>query len=213
MRRERITRTLLGAALSLAAVALPLSVAAQDATPVPLEAMTGMNAAWATLMDVDGNEVGQVAVTGLDETTVFLQVSAENLPPGFHGFHVHTTGVCDPTGDSPFSSAGGHLNMDETGHREHGGDLPVLYVTATGMAQMAVVTERFTVDQLLDEDGGAIVVHANPDNYANVPERYGGPDEETLKAGDAGPRIACGVFTGDMQMTAPEAMETEEAAG
>ena len=236
MKREKVTLSLLGAALLLSVVAaLPFSAGAQEATPAPLadplasrihdtaaepvEDMSDDGAdtpagldAWATLMDVDGNAIGEVSVTALDEALVFVQVSAEGLPPGFHGFHVHTTGVCDPSSDPPFSSAGGHLNPAETSHAEHAGDLPVLYVAASGSADMALVTDRFTVDQLLDEDGGAIVVHANANNYANIPERYGGPDEETLNAGDSGPRIACGVFSGDgLVMPAPDAMATVEA--
>ena len=41
------------------------------------------------------------------------------------------------------------------------------------------------------------LVHAGPDNYANIPTRYaaGGADAETKKAGDAGARIACAVIT------------------
>ena len=40
------------------------------------------------------------------------------------------------------------------------------------------------------------MIHADRDNYANVPERYApeGPDEDTTKTGDAGDRIACAVI-------------------
>jgi Cu-Zn family superoxide dismutase len=44
------------------------------------------------------------------------------------------------------------------------------------------------------------MVHANRDNYANIPDRYHshatdtfGPDPDTLATGDAGARAACGV--------------------
>ena len=48
---------------------------------------------------------------------------------------------------------------------------------------------------LLDVDGSAIIVHSDADNFAHIPERYAedGPDEDTLKTGDAGDRTACGV--------------------
>jgi Cu-Zn family superoxide dismutase len=62
-----------------------------------------------------------------------------------------------------------------------------------------VATDRFSVDQLFDADGSAMVVHAAADNYANIPTRYHshdanvfGPDPTTLTAGDSGDRIACG---------------------
>jgi len=38
------------------------------------------------------------------------------------------------------------------------------------------------------------IVHASPDNYAHIPSRYGTSDETTLKTGDAGGWIACGVI-------------------
>jgi Cu-Zn family superoxide dismutase len=218
MHRDKIVLFGLGVALLLVAVALlPLSVAAQDATAEPQDppaddmTMAGPLAS-AALLDVDGNALGQVTINQLADGLMMVQVSGNGMPPGFHGFHVHTTGVCDPSGDTPFSSAGGHLNPQGVDHPEHAGDLPILYVTAGGTAGMAVVTDRFTSDMLFDEDGSAIVVHGGANNYANIPERYGGPDSETLNAGDSGPRIACGVLEAgmpaDMEM-APD----EEAVG
>jgi superoxide dismutase, Cu-Zn family len=43
--------------------------------------------------------------------------------------------------------------------------------------------------------GSAIIVHAGPDNYANVPkDRYDpDPDATTLATGDSDGRVACGV--------------------
>jgi Cu-Zn family superoxide dismutase len=42
-----------------------------------------------------------------------------------------------------------------------------------------------------------VIVHASPDNYANIPTaRYTpAPDATTLSTGDAGGRVACGVVT------------------
>jgi Cu-Zn family superoxide dismutase len=46
------------------------------------------------------------------------------------------------------------------------------------------------------------MIHANADNFANIPGRYTqsdgtqGPDAETMATGDAGKRVACGVITG-----------------
>jgi Cu-Zn family superoxide dismutase len=37
------------------------------------------------------------------------------------------------------------------------------------------------------------MVHAGADNFANIPDRYGEPDQTTLNTGDAGGRAACGV--------------------
>jgi Cu-Zn family superoxide dismutase len=155
----------------------------------------------ATLLDAEGAEVGTVEFSKVREGT---QVSVEvtDLPPGFHGFHVHAVGVCDPDSASPsdpsmtgdFLSAGGHLGADTAQHGHHAGDLPLLRVTEAGTGSLSAVTDAFTLADLLDEDGSAVMVHANADNYANIPEVYApeGPNPTTLATGDAGGRIACG---------------------
>jgi Cu-Zn family superoxide dismutase len=67
-----------------------------------------------------------------------------------------------------------------------------------GTGVLAATTDRFTLADLRDDDGSAVMVHELADNYANIPERYQsdaggrGPDAETLGAGDAGSRLACG---------------------
>ena len=113
-----------------------------------------------------------------------------DLPAGFHGFHIHTTGRCD----APlFTTAGGHFNATGATHGSHAGDLPSLLVTGDGEAFLATATDRFSIADLRDADGSAVMVHSGPDNFANIPARYGGPDQETLNTGDSGSRLACGV--------------------
>jgi len=144
------------------------------------------------LHDIDGNAVGTVRLTPIRHLLVKVRVSVHDLPAGFHGFHIHAVGTCEP----PFTSAGGHLNPSGGSHPEHAGDMPVLYVTDGGEGKAEFITDRFTVSSLFDSDGSAIIVHAKPDNYANIPtDRYDpDPDATTLGTGDAGPRIACGVI-------------------
>lgn len=153
--------------------------------------------ATAVLRDANGATVGRVLLSSAGNT-VIVAVNANGLPAGFHGFHVHAVGECVP----PFTTAGGHHNPGATNHGDHAGDLPVLLVQQTGTANSIAQTDRFTVASLLDADGSAIIVHAAPDNYANVPTRYTsstsglpGPDAATLATGDSGARIACGVIT------------------
>jgi Cu-Zn family superoxide dismutase len=159
----------------------------------------------ARLVDPDGGEVGVATITEVEGGTQ-VDVRVTGLPPGFHGFHVHAVGVCDPDSPSPtdpsmtgdFLSAGGHIGAGETDHGEHAGDLPVLYVTDAGTGTLTAVTDALTLDQLTDEDGSAVMVHADRDDYAHIPERYapGGPDQMTRNTGDAGGRIACGPVEG-----------------
>jgi superoxide dismutase, Cu-Zn family len=158
------------------------------------------------LHDAEGERVGKV---WLRQKGPYVHVWANlhSLPPGFHGFHVHGTGVCDPDApDGPFTSADGHYNPGSTPedpiwHGEHAGDLPSLYVNANGWARLGFVTDAFTLAELRDADGSAVMVHAGRDNFANIPaERYASvvegedvPDGMTRSTGDAGSRHACGV--------------------
>ena len=146
--------------------------------------------ATAKLHDAVGNAVGTVWLTQQGDGYVAIHARVYDLPPGFHGFHVHAVGECTP----PFTSAGGHFDLDRHSHRDHSGDFPVLLVKADGTANARVSTDRFRVVDLFDGDGSAIIIHANPDNYANIPSRYAAaPDATTLATGDAGDRIVCGV--------------------
>lgn len=149
--------------------------------------------AQATLHNPAGDAVGTVRLHVSGGDRVQVTVSAEGLSPGFHGFHIHAVGDCGVGNPAtPFLSAGGHFNPGGATHPSHAGDQPVLLVNADGTASAQFETDRFEVSGLLDENGSSIIVHALPDNYANV-TRYGTPDVTTLATGDAGGRVACGV--------------------
>ena len=168
-----------------------------------LSASAGGQEARATLRNATGNVVGTVKLESENDGKIALKAVVWGLAPGFHGFHIHTVGVCDPTipagQTSPFTSAGGHFNPTGTTHAGHAGDQPVLLVNADGTGQARFTTDRYTIESLFDADGSAFIVHAAPDNYANIPTRYSaagvqGPDAATLTTGDAGARSACGVI-------------------
>jgi superoxide dismutase, Cu-Zn family len=181
------------------------------ATAASLVLAAGIGVALATGSGDDGRDLRAVAVLEnaagdrvgvafLRERHDEVEVSAAvwDQTPGFHGFHVHTVGLCDPPS---FESAGGHFNPTGAGHGDHAGDFPSLLVTQDGSARLQFVTDRFSIGDLMDADGSALMVHAGRDNFANIPDRYQssesdapGPDEETLATGDAGARVACGVF-------------------
>jgi Cu-Zn family superoxide dismutase len=149
----------------------------------------------AMLRDANGVIVGVVHLSGEADGKILVRASASGLAPGFHGFHIHSVGICDAAGG--FLSAGGHFNPGGATHPTHAGDQPVLLVNADGTAVARFETDRYTVDQLFDADGSAFIVHAATDNYANIPTRYSptGPDATTLATGDAGGRSACGIVT------------------
>jgi Cu-Zn family superoxide dismutase len=147
----------------------------------------------ATLVSTTGAKLGVVKLKE-KHGVVEVEGEVEGLAPGFHGFHVHTIGLCD--GATGFTSAGGHFNPGGGAHGAHAGDMPVLLVTSDGTAEATFGTDRFHVADLFDADGSAVIVHAGADNYANIPTaRYDpDPDATTLATGDAGGRVACGVL-------------------
>lgn len=120
-----------------------------------------------------------------------LTPSLHGLPSGLHGFHIHQNPSCeakDKDGKSGAAlAAGGHLDPAKSDkHGEpwgdgHLGDLPPLYVDATGNATQPVLAPRLKVADLV---GHSIMIHAGGDNHADHPAPLGG----------GGARVACGVL-------------------
>jgi superoxide dismutase, Cu-Zn family len=161
----------------------------------------------AVLRDTAGNKVGTVRFDG-DEQGTDVKVTLHGITTGtntFHGIHVHandSVAPCDPlAAQGPFTNVGGHWNLTGGVHGAHTGDLPSVLVQADGTATARSVSGRIDPSVIA---GRAVILHAGPDNFANVPTRYttgappvAGPDAATYATGDAGGRIACGVITLD----------------
>ncbi len=167
--------------------------AADRATPVADE----VGEIQVTLLDEDGEKVGTAVFTEDSEDRATVVVTAEGIPSGKHGIHVHDVGVCDPSGPEPFATAGGHFNPTGTQHggpddpNAHAGDLGNI----TADAELEKTTDRFTLADgpfsLRDGDGSALLIHGNED------------DLETNPAGNSGGRIACGVIAAPLGMGTP----------
>jgi Cu-Zn family superoxide dismutase len=127
--------------------------------------------------------------------TIAVEVTlrVRGLKPGPHGVHIHEVGKCDPT----FAAAGGHFDPGPHGmsdpdanHPYHMGDLPNLIANELGEGHFTARTTRFTLSpgplSIFDEDGSAIVVHADPDQ---------GITGEPKSGVAGGARVACGVIT------------------
>lgn len=137
------------------------------------------------MQTADGASAGTVTLT---DTNKGLLIEAEltGLEPGWHGFHVHETGACSPD----FEAAGEHYAPDGNGHGlfaeggAHAGDLPNIHVDDDGAAHVHILAAGLQIGDegegapLMDDDGSAIMVHANADTY-----------EAEAGAGD---RVACG---------------------
>jgi len=109
----------------------------------------------------------------------------KGLEPGKHGFHIHEFGDLS----DGCKSAGGHYNPDGVDHGDkaegHVGDLGNIVADQSGIARFQIKAERV---ELSDVVGRAIVIHADEDDLGK------GGDEESLKTGNAGDRLACGVI-------------------
>jgi Cu-Zn family superoxide dismutase len=137
-----------------------------------------------------GKSIGQVAVSETPYGVVFSP-SLAGLPQGLHGFHVHENPSCEPKASDgkmvPALAAGGHY--DPAASKRHGlpwgdghlGDLPALFVDASGNANNPVLAPRL---KLADVKGRSLMVHAEGDNHADHPAPLGG----------GGARMACGVI-------------------
>ena len=166
----------------------------------------------ADIKKADGTTVATADIAFADgyATVTVKTVAPGMLEPGFHGLHIHSVGKCEPNsvaaaggpaGD--FNSAGGHFQAaGRTGHPASG-DLSSLQVRGDGSAMLVTTTDAFTAPDLLAGAKTAIIIHEKSDNFANIPpDKYQqvngtpGPDEATMKTGDAGKRVACGVISG-----------------
>ncbi|HWU95593.1 MAG TPA: superoxide dismutase family protein [Sphingomonas sp.] len=148
--------------------------------------MAGHYRAQADIKNAAGETIGTAIAEEVDGA-IRVMVEAGKLPPGPHGTHIHAVGKCE--GPS-FASAGGHWNPTTHQHGKenpagpHAGDMPNLDIGegGTGRDRTIFTLPGGTYQQLLDEDGAAIVIHADPDDYKTDP------------SGNSGGRIACGVF-------------------
>jgi superoxide dismutase, Cu-Zn family len=111
------------------------------------------------------------------------------LKPGEHGFHIHEFGDLSDGCDS----AGAHYNPDGVDHGDldngHVGDLGNVVAGTNGVADFTLVAKRVNLTGEQSVIGRAIVIHSDKDDLGK------GGDEESLKTGNAGERLACGVIT------------------
>jgi Cu-Zn family superoxide dismutase len=148
-----------------------------------------------TMNVIDAGGVGRsIGTVQMRDTRygLFIVPKLSDLPPGWHGFHVHENPACGPTSPNGQTgaglAAGGHYDPAKPGKHlgpddpnGHLGDLPKLVVDPDGTATLPVLALRLKVE---DVKGRSLMVHAGGDNYLDQPAPLGG----------GGARIACGVI-------------------
>ena len=132
---------------------------------------------------------GTILLMQAPGTPTLIKGTITGLEPGEHGFHIHEYGDMS----KGCETMGGHYNPDGVDHGDiekgHVGDLGNITADDNGTASFSIEANR--VDLIGDRSvvGRGLVVHADQDDLGQ------GGDEESLKTGNAGDRLACGVIT------------------
>jgi Cu-Zn family superoxide dismutase len=171
----------IAALLMIAATTLLAACAGKSSAPAPLKAT-------AVLESRSGSSVAGRAELIEKAGEVRAHVELAGLAPNSeHGFHIHDKGDCSA---ADASSAGGHYNPEGVSHGHagipphHAGDLPSLTADAAGTVHADVLVGGVTLAPgPTSIVGRSLVVHRDRDDFASQP------------AGNAGPRVACGVIT------------------
>jgi len=141
----------------------------------------------ALLESRSGSAVTGTATVLKQRSGLALHVELSGLSPGSeHGFHIHEKGDCSAP---DAMSAGGHFNPEGTPHGRTGlgphhlGDLGAMVADSRGRVSADIPLDELTVVAgPRNVIGRSLVVHRDRDDYVSQP------------AGNAGPRIACGVI-------------------
>ncbi|CAG5873350.1 unnamed protein product [Menidia menidia] len=125
-----------------------------------------------------------------DSAPVKLTGEIKGLTPGEHGFHVHAFG--DNTNGCV--SAGPHYNPHNKTHAgpndevRHVGDLGNVTAGADNVAKINITDKLLTLAGQYSIIGRTMVIHEKADDLGK------GGNDESLKTGNAGGRLACGVI-------------------
>ena len=135
--------------------------------------------------NISGNVIFTETKRGLQ-----IKINISGISPGKHGFHIHEYGdLSEGCGSlcshyNPTNSVHGSRNSEE----RHLGDLGNI-TSKSGVSQGTLTTNKITLNKSIRNIiGRMIIVHADRDDLGK------GDDCESLKTGNAGKRLACGVI-------------------
>lgn len=139
-------------------------------TLVPVEASTD-------LVDPEGSVVGTAWFRD-DDGRAMVEVQVAGLTEGFHPMYLYEEGTCDLTGTA----------ADDLAFLE----LPALLVLENGVGSMSTLAGPMSLDELLADDGSAVVITQAVDTLADIPAA---PGEQTAPL-ETGSQVACGAVDG-----------------
>jgi len=121
---------------------------------------------------------------------VLVDVNITGLTEGDHGFHIHERGDLS----DGCASLGAHYNPDKLNHGapydeiRHVGDLGNIKADASGVAKTVFSDNLISLYGPRSIIGRGVIVHQDVDDLG----KGGHPD--SLKTGNAGARVSCGVI-------------------
>ena len=132
---------------------------------------------------------GSILLIQAPGTPTLIKGTITGLEPGLHGFHIHEFGDMS----DGCKSMGAHYNPDGVDHGDinegHVGDLGNITADESGIAKFTIEAKRVDIIGERSVVGRGIVVHSDKDDLGR------GGDAESLKTGNAGDRLACGVIS------------------
>ena len=135
---------------------------------------------------------GKIFLEEISYCRVKISGIISGLSPGKHGFHIHEFGDLSDS----CTAAGGHYNPNRAVHgspkdpksRRHVGDLGNIVVSKDGNATVNIIDRLVQLRGYKSVSGRSFVVHALEDDLGR------GNNTESLKTGNAGSRLDCGVI-------------------
>lgn len=125
-----------------------------------------------------------------------IQVKVSGLTPGKHGFHIHNKGdltdgctsLCSHF--NPYNKPHGGLS----GKERHVGDLGNITADAHGNVDETIFNKTIKLNGPLSVIGRSFIIHADEDDLGLYNGHNPKKRAESLKTGNAGKRISCGVI-------------------
>lgn len=125
------------------------------------------------------------------KTDIFVQVASNNvLSGGLHGFHIHESGDLS----EHCASLCAHYNPYQSNHggprskERHVGDLGNVRSDGSGFISQKMSNSSISLYGKYSIIGRSVIIHKDEDDLGK------GGNDESLKTGNAGKRVLCGVI-------------------
>ena len=126
----------------------------------------------------------------LNNKETLIKINLSNVPLGKHGFHIHTSGdlrdgcksLCSHY--NPFNKTHGDISSKN----RHVGDLGNIKPNKDGIVKKTLKDKLIKLRGKYSIIGRSVIIHEGEDDLGL------GNNKESLKTGNAGKRIACGVI-------------------